>query len=81
MRRLLLLLSFLLMSFNRAEATLWISEPPIKIGVLKTEHLDETTAAQAILLDKLRKEFSASGCQSRLLRLEWIRKSHKGQIC
>ncbi len=57
MRRLLLLLSFLLMSFNRAEATLWISEPPIKIGVLKTEHLDETTAAQAILLDKLRKEF------------------------
>ena len=55
MRRLLLLLSFLLMSFNRAEATLWISEPPIKIGVLKTEHLDETTAAQAILLDKLRK--------------------------
>lgn len=56
MRRLLLLLSFLLMSFNRAEATLDIGAP-IKIGVLKTEHLDETTAAQAILLDKLRKEF------------------------
>ena len=53
------MLSFLLMSFNRAEATLWISEPPIKIGVLKTEHLDETTAAQAILLDKLsEKNFS-----------------------
>lgn len=58
MRRLLLLLSFLLMSFNRAEATLWISEPPIKIGVLKTEHLDETTAAQLFFSINSEKNFS-----------------------
>jgi len=40
-------------------ATVWVSstEPPINIGVIKTEHLEATAATQAILLDKLRREF------------------------
>lgn len=41
------------------KATVWVSstEPPINLGVLDTEHLEETASAQAILLDRLRREF------------------------
>lgn len=52
-----------------ADATVWVSstEPPIRIGVLQTEHLDETASAQAILLDKLRRDF-----HPRIINLEYL---------
>ncbi len=52
-------------------STVWVSstEPPIKIGVLQSNHLEENEAAQAILLDKLRREFHPRSVS--LTYLDW----------
>ena len=69
MRRSLFLLFIVLLCQTCADATVWVSstEPPIRIGVLQTEHLDETASAQAILLDKLRRDF-----HPRIINLEYL---------
>lgn len=60
MNRWVVVLVYVLMFISlNVKATVWVSstEPPINLGVLDTDHLEETASAQAILLDRLRREF------------------------
>lgn len=60
MNRWVVVLVYVLMFISlNVKATVWLSstEPPINLGVLDTDHLEETASAQAILLDRLRREF------------------------